>query len=68
MTDKNKLRAKMALHGMTDYELADAVGMSRQSMSYKINCKRDFTVKEIDAISKVLGLTLEERDEIFFAN
>lgn len=68
MTDKNKLRAKMALHGFTDYELADAIGLSRQSMSYKINGKRDFTVREIDLISKTLELSLEERDEIFFAN
>lgn len=67
MTDKNKLRAKMALHGIRDYELADAIGMSRQSMSYKINGKRLFTAPEINAISKALELTLEERDEIFFA-
>lgn len=68
MTDKNKLQAKMALHGLKAYELADAIGITRQSLSYKLNGKRMFTVKEIDSISKVLDLTIEERDEIFFAS
>ena len=68
VTDRNKLQAKMALHGLKAYELADAIGISRQSMSYKLNGKRVFTVQEIDSISKVLELTIEERDEIFFAS
>lgn len=68
MTDKNKLRSQMALHALTDGDLADSIGLSRQSMSYKLNGKRDFTVREIDAISRLLDLSLEERDEIFFAN
>ena len=68
MTDRNKLQAKMALHGLKAYELADSIGISRQSMSYKLNGKRPFTVKDIDSISKKLDLSLEERDEIFFAN
>ncbi len=66
MTDKPMLLAKMALNGYTAYKLAEDIKLSRQSMSYKINGKREFNVNEINAISGLLNLTLEERDEIFF--
>ena len=60
------LLAKMALNGYTAYKLAEDIKLSRQSMSYKINGKREFNVDEINAISGLLNLTLEERDAIFF--
>ncbi len=66
MTNKPMLLAKMALNGYTAYKLAEDIKLSRQSMSYKINGKREFNVNEINAISGLLNLTLEERDEIFF--
>jgi len=66
MTNKPMLLAKMALNGYTAYKLAEDIKLSRQSMSYKINGKREFNVDEINAISGLLNLTLEERDAIFF--
>lgn len=66
MTNKPMLLAKMALSGYTAYKLAEDIKLSRQSMSYKINGKREFNVDEINAISGLLNLTLEERDAIFF--
>ena len=66
MTNKPMLLAKMALNGYTAYKLAEDIKLSRQSMSYKINGKREFNVDEINAISGLLNLTLEERDTIFF--
>ena len=67
MTDTNKLKAALALKGMTAGDLADMIGMSRQSISYKMNNIREFRVKEIIAISEALNLTLEEKEAIFFA-
>lgn len=67
MTDTRKLRAALALKGMTAGDLAEKIGLSRQSMSYKMNNLREFRVKEIAAIAEVLNLTLEEREAIFFA-
>lgn len=68
MTDTNKLKAALALKGMTAGDLADMIGMSRQSISYKMNNIREFKVKEIIAISEALNLTLEEKEAIFFAD
>lgn len=68
MTDTNKLKAALALKGMTAGDLADMIGMSRQSISYKMNNIREFRVKEIIAISEALNLTLEEKEAIFFAD
>ena len=68
MTDTNKLKAALALKGMTAGDLADMIGMSRQSIAYKMNNIREFRVKEIIAISEALNLTLEEKEAIFFAD
>ncbi len=68
MTDTNKLKAVLALRGMTAGDLAEKIGLSRQSISYKINNQREFRVKEIAAIAEVLNLTLEEKEEIFFGS
>ncbi len=68
MTDTNKLKAAIALKGITAGDLADKIGMSRQSISYKMNNIREFRVKEIIAISEALNLTLEEKEAIFFAD
>lgn len=68
MTDTRKLRAALALNGITAGDLAEKIGLSKQSMSYKMNNLREFRVKEITAISEVLNLSLEEREAIFFAD
>lgn len=68
MTDTKKLKAALALRGMTAGDLADRIGMSRQSISYKMNNIREFRVKEIVSIAEALNLTLEEKEAIFFAD
>lgn len=67
MTDTNRLKAAITLKGMTAGDLAEKIGLSRQSLSYKINNLREFRVKEIQAIAEALDLTLEEKERIFFA-
>ena len=67
MTDKAKLRSKLALAEMTDTRFADEIGVSRQSMSMKMNGHRPFTADEIRRAKQVLNLTPEDVMEIFFA-
>lgn len=63
----NKLRAQMALHGDTGNTLADALGLSKQRFSQKLNEKNaEFTQSEIMKIKERYGLTADEVDEIFF--
>ena len=66
MTNTLELKAAIMRKGFTAESLADAIGISRQSMSYKVNNKREFISSEIAKISNTLQLTASERDMIFF--
>lgn len=66
MTNTLEFKAMLVRSGYTADQLAKEIGMSRQSLSYKTNNKREFTASEINSIAKVLGLTLEEKEVIFF--
>ena len=68
MTNKKLLRAKLILAEMTDGELAEKLGISRQSVSMKLNCHRPFNSNEISKIAHILQLTPEEVMQIFFDN
>lgn len=68
MTDTALLKSLLVLKHITVAQLAKMVGMSTASMSYKINNRRDFSIQEVDAIRRALGLNAEERDAIFFAD
>lgn len=62
----NLLRAKMVEKGLTQRELAAAIGLSENSMSRKLTGKRDFSVQEALRISEALNL--KNPGEIFFVN
>ena len=64
---KNLLEAKMKIFGDTQKDLAEAIGISVQSLNYKLNEKVDFTRSEIQKIKERYKLTAEEIDEIFFS-
>lgn len=65
MTNTNLLKGKIMEKGLTIQSLANKVGISHTSMSYKINNKRCFTATEIYNISSILGIT--NKDKYFFA-
>ena len=54
--NSNLLRAALAQQGMTQGKLAEMVGISPNSLSRKLNGKRQFTLGEVEAISHVLEL------------
>lgn len=60
----NLLRAAIAERGMNQARLADAIGISSNSLSRKMTGKREFSVAEASAIARVLRL--ENPQRIFF--
>jgi len=59
-----KLKGAMAEKGYTQSRLADAIGISRNRFSAKINGKGVFTLEEAEKIRCVLAL--EDPSAIFF--
>ena len=67
--NKNLFRSKMVLFGDTNETLAAALCISAQRLSAKINTTggAEFTQGEIHAIKVRYNLTLQELNDIFFA-
>lgn len=65
--NKAKLKSVMTLHGDTNKDLADLLGISKQSVSCKINENgTEFKQGEIAKIKDRYVLSPEEVDAIFF--
>lgn len=64
----NELRAEIARKGIQHNELADYIGISATAFSKKINGKNEFKLSEITKIAKMLDITPERRNEIFFTD
>ena len=65
---KEVLRSIMVLHGDTNKDLANFLGISEQSVSNKINENgTEFKQGEIVLIKARYDLTSEQVDRIFFA-
>lgn len=66
---KELLRSIMVLHGDTNKDLADYLGITEQSVSNKINENgTEFKQGEIRRIRCRYNLTSEQVDQIFFAD
>ena len=63
---KHKLRAVMERYGHNQSDLANLLGITTQSVSIKINEKKDFTRTEIMKIIYTYNLTADEVIDIFF--
>ena len=68
--NKNLLVSKMKLHGDTNALLANAIGISPQRLSAKINNTKgaEFVQGEIEKIKERYHLTSDEINEIFFTS
>ena len=65
--NKSRLKSIMALHGDTNKDLAELLGISEQSVSCKINENgTEFKQGEITKIKDKYNLTPVEVDAIFF--
>ena len=68
MVDTKKLKARLALVGYTQEQLAKNVNMSVNSLNCKINGRAVFNCDEVDALCKALGIeNPAEKAEIFLA-
>lgn len=68
MIDYDKLRGALAERHVTRDAVADALGVSRQSATYKLTGKTKMTVYDAKKISDLLEFSVDDRDTIFFAN
>ena len=69
MVDKNKLAGAIASKGLTQKKLAEMIGISKNTISAKMNNKSSFDTDEIKRICRVLGIKdVTEKENIFLAN
>lgn len=66
MTNTELLKKKINESGYMLKHLASCLNLSRASLSMKINNKTNFSAKEMFALSDLVGLTDQEKREIFF--
>lgn len=67
MFNQRLLKAKMVERGVTATALSNSIGICEATFYRKINRDGDFSRFEIQKISEVLLLSLEEKVNIFFA-
>ena len=67
MTNSKKLKGAIISSGLTQAEVADKMGISATAFSYKVTNKSRFTAEEIVFLRKLLNLSRDEVDDIFFA-
>ncbi|MCD8005091.1 MAG: toxin-antitoxin system, antitoxin component, Xre family protein [Oscillospiraceae bacterium] len=66
MTDTEMLREKIEQSGYKLRFIAQKIGITYQAFLNKINNRSEFRANENQALYVLLGLTEEERVEIFF--
>lgn len=66
MVDTQYLENLISESGIKKTYLADQLGISIQTLRLKILGKSDFTIKEVNALCKELGITkLSDKEKIF---
>ena len=65
---KEKLKKVLKEQGVSQYELAELLNLTYQTVSIKMNGHKDFTQSEIRGLKLILGLTPEQIDDIFFSS
>lgn len=63
----NKLRGRIVEKYGSQKEFSKAFGISENAFSLKMNCKTEFSQSDMDKIATMLGISLDEYGEYFFA-
>lgn len=66
MVDIRLLKAKLKYHGKTYYEVAQAIGMNRDTFTRRLEDGGSFRVREVQAMMEFVPFTRDEMLEIFF--
>lgn len=68
MVNMKKLKLKLKETGLSVEDVSKTMGINRATLYRKIkNDGETFTVRDIDKLSRILGLQVDEINEIFFA-
>lgn len=67
MTDIQALKDTMKESGIPMTVIAEKTGMLRETLYNRLAGKGEFRASEITALTAVLHLTRDQRDDIFFA-
>ena len=67
MVRLDALKTQIDTSGLKMQSIAEKLGMSRASLWKKLSGRVEFKVSEITEICKVLNLSNDERDSIFFS-
>lgn len=67
MTDITALKRKMSESGMSVEAISRKAEILRETLYNRLNGRGEFKASEIQNLTVVLGMTKEERDNIFFA-
>ncbi len=68
MVNVNRLKAKLVEHGMNVEQIAEQMGIDGATFYRRLaNDGNTFTVGEVDNFSRILALTRDEVNAIFFA-
>ncbi len=67
MTNGKLLKEIAKTKQITLQELAEALGLTRQGLSKKIENRSEFRVSEVSKLAEILGLSEKQKQEIFFA-
>ncbi len=54
-----RIKSQMKLYGMTHNDLAELLGISRVSVSFKLNKKRDFTQTELEVMANKFNVSVD---------
>lgn len=68
MTDTYRLKSAIQNAGLKYYKVAEKLGLTRYGLKKKIENDSEFKASEIVILTKLLKLTKEDRDKIFFAS
>lgn len=61
----NKLRGKIKEVCGSESRFAELMGMTRAAMSYKLNGKRQFSLKQIVKACEILGIDINDAPTFF---
>lgn len=67
VTDEKEFEIMLLKHDTSKRKIADYLGISLSSLYNKLSNISEFKASEIQKISTMLNLTVEEREKIFFA-
>ena len=68
LTNVDKLKGAIKEKRLTPEKVAESIGIDKSTMYRKLsNGGEDFTIKQADAITQILGLTGDEAQAIFFS-